>query len=99
MADPPRLQAPPPNGDERELLLAWIAHLRAAILRKLDDLDETQARWTPDGALLSVLGVVNHLTRMEWRWLDGAMLGAETDRSEAEFHPGPELTVADAVAR
>lgn len=99
MADPPRLQAPPPDGDERELLLAWIAHLRAAILRKLDDLDETQARWTPDGALLSVLGVVNHLTRMEWRWLDGAMLGAETDRSEAEFHPGPELTVADAVAR
>ncbi|CAA9245196.1 MAG: Protein of unknown function DUF664 [uncultured Blastococcus sp.] len=42
--------------------------------------------------------MVNHLTCVEWRWIDGAMLGAETSRSEAEFRPGPELTVAEACA-
>ncbi len=92
-------QRPPPIADERELLLAWLAYLRASILRKLEDLTEEQARWTPEGALIPVLGVVNHLTHVEWRWLDGAMLGVETSRSEAEFHPGPELTVAGAGDR
>jgi uncharacterized damage-inducible protein DinB len=90
---------PPPTADERELLLGWLDHLRTSILRKLDGLSEEQVRWTPDGALLSLIGIVNHLTHVEWRWLDGKMLGAETSRSEAEFRPGPELTASDAAAR
>jgi uncharacterized damage-inducible protein DinB len=73
--------------------------VRTSLLRKVDDLTDEQARWRPDGALISLLGIVNHLTHVEWRWLDGMMLGAETSRSEAEFHPGPELTVADAAGR
>jgi uncharacterized damage-inducible protein DinB len=93
------LPKPPPTADERELLLAWLGYLRSSILRKLEDLSEEEARWTPEGTLISVLGVVNHLTHVEWRWLDGKMLGAETSRSEAEFHPDPELTVAEACAR
>jgi uncharacterized damage-inducible protein DinB len=90
---------PPPTSDERELLLGWLDHLRRSILRKLEGLTDEQARWTPGDALLPLLGVVNHLTYVECRWIDGKMLGAETSRSEAEFRPGPELTVADAVAR
>jgi uncharacterized damage-inducible protein DinB len=90
---------PPPTSDERELLLGWLEHLRRSLLRKLEGLTDEQARWTPGDALLPLLGVVNHLTHVEWRWIDGKMLGAETSRSEAEFRPGPELTVADAVAR
>lgn len=89
---------PLPTADERELLLGWLAHLRASLLRKLEDLDEEQARWRPDGALVSLLGLVNHLAHVEWRWLDGTMLGEPTSRSEAEFHPGPELTVGAVVA-
>ncbi len=96
---PEPAQSPPPIADERELLLAWLAYLRGAVLRKAEDLTEEQARWTPAGALIPVLGVVDHLTHVEWRWLDGVMLGAPTSRSEAEFRPGPELTVADACAR
>ena len=99
MPELPELLPPSPHSDERELLLAWLAHLRGSILRKLEDLGEDQARWTPDGALISVLGVVNHLTHVEWRWLDGAMLGTDTHRTEAEFRPGPELTVADVCDR
>jgi len=97
--DVPETQDPPPLADERELLLAWLDHLRRSILGKLEDLSEEQARWTPDGALISLLGIVNHLTHVEWRWLNGMMLGAEVSRSEAEFHPGPELTVPEAAAR
>ena len=95
----PETPDPPPIDDERELLLAWLDHLRTSILAKLEDLSEDDARWTPEGALIPLLGIVNHLTHVEWRWLDGIMLGAEHHRSEAEFHPGPELTVAAAAAR
>jgi len=56
------------------------------------------ARWTPNGKLISLLGIVNHLTHVEWRWIDGAMRREETSRSDAEFRPGDELSVAAAVA-
>jgi uncharacterized damage-inducible protein DinB len=95
----PELPDPAPTADERELLLAWLDHLRTSIVRKLADLDEEQARWTPDGALIPLLGIVNHLTHVEWRWTSGSMLGESTSRSEAEFRPGPELTVGEAVIR
>ena len=68
------------------------------MLRKIDGLNEVDARWSPDGALISLLGIVNHLTHVEWRWIDGAMRGMDTSRLEAEFRPGPELTVASTVA-
>ena len=89
----------PPLAEERELLLAFLARQRTSLLGKLEDLTEEQARWTPEGGLICLLGVVNHLAHVEWRWIDGAMLGARVSRREAEFHPGPELTVAAAVAR
>jgi uncharacterized damage-inducible protein DinB len=86
------------NPDERELLLSWLGWLRGAVLRKIDGLNEVDARWTPDRALISLLGIVNHLTHVEWRWIDGAMRGTDTSRLEAEFRPGPELTVESTVA-
>ena len=99
MSQPPESPQPGPIQDEAELVLAWLDHLRESILTKVADLDEQQARWRPDGALIPLLGIVNHLTHVEWRWIDGAVGGAEVSRSEAEFAPGPELTVADAVSR
>jgi uncharacterized damage-inducible protein DinB len=88
---------PQGHPDERELLLTWLNFLRGAVLRKVGGLSESQARWTPDGALTPLLGIVNHLTHVEWRWIDGGLLGAEVSRSEAEFRPGPELTVPAAL--
>jgi hypothetical protein len=67
-------------------------------MRKLDGLTEDQARWRPDGALISLLGIVNHLTHVEWRWVDGSLLGEQVDRREEEFAPGPELTIEAAIA-
>ena len=89
---------PKGNDDERELLLAWLRFLRGAVMRNVEGLSDEQARWTPEGKLISPLGVMNHLTHVEWRWIDGGMLGAEVFRDEAEFHPGPELTVDAALA-
>jgi uncharacterized damage-inducible protein DinB len=64
------------------------------VVRKAEGLTDEQARWRPDGALISLLGIVNHLTRVEWRWIDGGMLGRPTERTQAEFTPGPELSLA-----
>lgn len=63
---------PGPLTDERELLLAWLQFLREAVLRKGEGLDEDQVRWRPDGRLISIAGIVNHLTHVEWRWIRGA---------------------------
>jgi uncharacterized damage-inducible protein DinB len=98
VTSPEDIELPVGNADERELLLSWLAFLRGAVLRDIDGCSDTDARWTPDGALISLLGIVNHLTHVEWRWIDGGMLGAEVSRDESEFAPGAELTVAAATA-
>lgn len=90
---------PPALDDERESYLAWLTFLRAAVLRKLHGLDEDNARWRPAEQLISVLGVVNHLTHVEWRWIDGGFGGASVRRDEAEFTPDRKRTVAEVVDR
>ena len=89
---------PEGTADEVELYLRWLAFLRGAVLRKALGIDEEQARWRPDGKLLPLIGIVNHLTNVEWRWIDGAMLGEPTGKSEEEYTPGPELTMERAIA-
>lgn len=86
------------HADERELYLDWLGYLRGSVLRKLDGLDDEQARWRPDARLISLLGIVNHLTHVEWRWIDGSLRGASVHRREEEFSPGPELTLTAAIA-
>jgi uncharacterized damage-inducible protein DinB len=92
------IELPGGGADERELYLGWLAYLRGAVLRNVEGLSDEQARWRPGEALIPLLGIVNHLTHVEWRWIDGGMRGAEVDRSESEFDPGPELTLSRAVA-
>lgn len=82
MAEP---AIPRGNPDERELLLSWLSYLRGAVVRKASGLTDDQARWRPEDKLISLAGLVNHLTRVEWRWIDGGILGQPTDRTEAEF--------------
>lgn len=89
---------PSGTADEIELYLRWLAFLRGAVLRKALGVDEEQARWRPDGKLLPLIGIVRHLTNVEWRWIDGAMLGEPTGKSPEEYTPGPELTITRAVA-
>lgn len=99
-ARPDDIAFPTGNPDERELLLSWLGYLRGSVLRKLEGVDERGARWQPEpGRLISLLGILNHLTHVEWRWIDGTLLDrVKTSRSEEEFHPGPELTLPAAIA-
>ena len=84
--------------DEKELFLQWLGYLRSAVLRNLEDLDDGEARWTPEGKLIPLIGIVHHLTRVEWRWIDGGFCGAPVSREEEEFRPCPELTLDAAVS-
>lgn len=98
MASGSELAFPRGTPDEGELFLRWLGFLRGAVVRKVEGVSDEQARWTPDGSLISLLGIVHHLTNVEWRWIDGGMRGQDVSRSEEEFTPGPELTVDGAIA-
>ena len=91
-------ELPGDNADERELLLGWLDYLRGAILRNIGGVSDADAHWRPEERVLPLIGIVNHLTNVERRWIDGGMLGGPVYRSEGEFFPGPELTVEAAVA-
>ena len=88
-----------PDGspDEIELFLRWLAFLRGAVLRKASGITDEQARWRPDGKLLHLVGIVNHLTGVEARWIDREMLGETVGKPADEYDP-PGLTITDAIA-
>jgi hypothetical protein len=91
-------RAAAPTADERELLLRFLHRQRELVVQSTADLTDDQARWTPDGKLLPILGIVNHLTHVEWRWINGRY-GAEPFPARAEeFLVGDQLTLADAIA-
>lgn len=92
------LDFPAGSGDEKALLLQWLGYLRGAVLRNVEGLDDAQSHWTPDGRLLPLIGIVCHLTNVEWRWMDGGFAGAAVSRHEQEFDPDPEVTLDQAVA-
>jgi hypothetical protein len=90
---------PFPDGaaDEIELFLRWLGFLRGAVLRKASGITDEQARWRPDGKLLPLVGIVNHLTGVESRWIDREMVGEPVGKPDDEYDP-PGLPIADAIA-
>ena len=85
------------SDDETELLLQWLSYFRGAVVRKFDGLDEAQVRRRPDDHLISLLGIVHHLTRVERRWIDGGFYGVEVHRSEDEFRPPDDVTITSVL--
>ena len=63
---------PQPTSDERELLLRFLQTQRELVAWSTVGLTEDEARWQPDGKLIPIIGIVNHLTHVEWRWIDGS---------------------------
>ena len=93
---PPRSPAPDP--DEREVLLNYIHWQREQVVATAEGLDEQQLRWVDGDRLLPIIGIVNHLTHVEWRWIDGSYARKERVwRSEEEFAVGPDRTLAEVV--
>jgi Protein of unknown function (DUF664) len=89
--------SPAPSSDESELLLGFIGWQRAQVVATARGLSEDELRWTPDHRLLPIVGVINHLTRVEWRWVEGRYLGSEFPVREEEFAVGPDATGAEVI--
>ena len=61
----------PRTNDERELLLGWLAFHRNALSAKCHGLsDEQLVATSAEPSDLSLLGLVRHLTEMEYYYLD-----------------------------
>jgi hypothetical protein len=87
-----------PTADERELLLRYLHRQREEVVATAAGLSEAQARWTLDGKLLPIIGVINHLTHVEWRWIDGRYLRADFPPRTDEFHLRDEVSVAEVIS-
>jgi uncharacterized damage-inducible protein DinB len=88
---------PKGSPDDAELLVQFLDYLRGAVLRNTEGISDDEGHWTPDGRLTSLVGILNHLTNMEWRWMDGGFEGADVDQADDEFRPGPNLTLEQAA--
>lgn len=91
----PRSPAPTPN--ETEQLLGFVRWQREQVVAAAAGLTEEQFRWTPDDRLLPIIGVINHLAHMEWRWVEGRYFGSEFPPREEEFALGNEVTGAQVI--
>jgi uncharacterized damage-inducible protein DinB len=78
MPDMADVRTPFPNADERTTLLAFLAYLREAIIRKTEGLDEQSLRHSPVPTGTSLLGLVKHLTFVESAWFEWTF-GATTE--------------------
>ena len=59
-------------------------------------LTDEQARWTPHGRLLPIVGIINHLAHVEWRWIEGRYLARPFPARTDEFAVA-DLVLADAI--
>ena len=84
-------RSPTPASDERDLLLGFIRWQREQVVATADGLTDDELRWCPDGRLMPIGGIINHLTHMEWRWIEGRYLASPFPSREAE-HVVPDGT-------
>ena len=90
-------RSPAPTADEAEILLGFIRWQREQVVAAAGGLSEAQLRWTPDGKLLPIIGIVNHLSHVEWRWIEGRYLGSEFPDREDEFAPATDATGTEII--
>jgi len=89
---------PAGHSSEIEMLLAYLDQYREIMIWKIEDLDETQARFRPTDHANSLLNLIVHLTGVEWSWSEQVIAGNEIDRDrEAEFREIDALGVAAAI--
>jgi uncharacterized damage-inducible protein DinB len=79
-----RPEVPRPSDDEAEVLLGFLAWKRAQVVATTEGLSEDQLRWTPAGRLLPIVGIINHLALMEWRWVEGRYLASAFPPRQAD---------------
>jgi hypothetical protein len=97
----------PRTADERELLLGWLAFHRNALEAKCAGLSPEQlVLMSAEPSDLSLLGLVRHMTEMEYYYLAHALAGGETtpvyctdDEPDADLLGLTPAMVADSMQR
>jgi hypothetical protein len=85
---------PPTTGDERQMLTVWLDYQRATLLWKCESIDGASlARRGVAPSSLSLLGLVRHMTYVEWHWFDHVLVGSPSsppisvkDDADADFN-------------
>lgn len=108
MIPEPDTRTPLPTIDEREgeraLLTQFLDYYRTVFLRKVEGLDEAQARVRVGVSSMDLLGMTRHLADVE-RWWFRAFFAQEVDRGiydapddpDLDWHHGPGDTLAEAI--
>ncbi len=93
---------------ERNALTAFLDMQRSALVRKVDDVSEADARRVPTASSLSLLSLLKHSATWEERWFQGVVAGQsladgwpEHDRDvpDGDFQLGAGDTLAGWVTR
>jgi Protein of unknown function (DUF664) len=102
---PPETRPEPPFvADERVMLTTWLDYQRATLMWKCEGLGgEDLARRGVPPSRLSLLGLVRHMTLVEWWWFEQIFSGSDAarpistdDDDDADFNDlHPELADAD----
>jgi hypothetical protein len=72
---------PPLVGGESAMLPAWLDYQRATLLWKCELLDgEALARRSVPPSPISLLGIVRHMTLVEWSWFEHVFAGNSSPR-------------------
>jgi Protein of unknown function (DUF664) len=68
---------PPITGDERSMLAVWLDYQRSTMLWKCDSLDGAElVRAGIPPSPLTLLGLVRHMTYVEWHWFVHVFAGS-----------------------
>lgn len=101
---------PGPRNDERATLTEFLDYYRVTLVRKVEGLTDDQARQAAvPPSDLNLLGLVRHMAEVERNWFRRRFAGADapplyygdahpTGDEDGDLHPGPEDTVAAAMA-
>ncbi|MFN8023635.1 MAG: DinB family protein [Acidimicrobiales bacterium] len=92
-------------GSEHQLLAEFLDYFRTVFVRKVEDLDDAQARVRVPPSDLDLLGLTRHLADVERWWFRAVMVAevengnyeSETD-PDLDWHHTPDDTLADAIA-
>lgn len=91
--------------DEITALAQFLDYHRATLLGKVEGLTDEQARFSPVASRTSLMGLVRHMSEVERSWFERGIAGADVgwiycddEDMDRDFHPGPDDTLAEAVA-
>ncbi len=99
-SEQPRGDLRPPglNADEPTTLLTFLDYLRESVLAKLDGVPEPAVRTAAVPSGTSLLGLVKHLTAVEFNWFLWSYAGAEGDPWPDDGEPAADDTAPGVAA-